>query len=26
MGRGTCVDGKCHCNSGFSGVDCALRA
>jgi len=26
MGRGTCINGKCECNSGFSGVDCALRA
>ena len=25
MGRGTCSNGKCLCNSGFSGVDCALR-
>jgi hypothetical protein len=24
MGRGTCVDGKCQCNSGYKGVDCAL--
>jgi len=26
VGRGTCVDGKCQCNSGYKGVDCALRA
>jgi leishmanolysin len=26
MGRGSCVNNKCVCNSGFSGVDCALRA
>jgi len=26
MGRGTCVDGKCQCRSGFAGVDCALKA
>lgn len=25
MGRGNCVNGKCQCESGFSGVDCALR-
>jgi len=25
MGRGSCVNGKCQCNSGFTGVDCALR-
>jgi leishmanolysin len=24
VNRGTCVNGKCHCNSGFTGVDCAL--
>jgi len=23
MGRGTCVDGKCVCKSGYSGKDCA---
>jgi len=23
MGRGTCINGKCVCNSGFSGKDCA---
>jgi len=23
MGRGSCVDGKCVCRSGFSGKDCA---
>jgi len=26
MGRGSCVNGKCQCRSGYSGVDCALRA
>jgi len=26
MGRGTCVDGACKCNSGFKGTDCALNA
>jgi len=26
MGRGTCVDNKCQCYSGFKGTDCALRA
>lgn len=26
MGRGTCVNGKCQCKSGFSGIDCALKA
>jgi len=25
MGRGTCSNGQCRCNSGFTGVDCALR-
>jgi len=25
MGRGTCVNGKCQCRSGFTGIDCALR-
>jgi len=24
MGRGKCVSGKCTCNKGFTGVDCAL--
>ena len=24
MGRGTCIDGKCHCKKGFTGVDCGL--
>jgi len=24
--RGSCVSGKCVCNSGFKGVDCALNA
>jgi len=23
MGRGSCVNGRCECNSGFSGKDCA---
>jgi leishmanolysin len=26
VGRGTCVNGKCQCNSGYTGVDCALKA
>jgi hypothetical protein len=26
MGRGTCIDGACKCNTGFKGKDCALRA
>jgi hypothetical protein len=26
MGRGSCVSGKCQCKSGFTGVDCALKA
>jgi len=26
MGRGTCVDGKCQCRSGYTGSDCALKA
>jgi leishmanolysin len=26
VGRGTCVNGKCVCNSGYKGVDCALKA
>jgi len=26
MGRGTCVNGTCQCKSGFSGIDCALKA
>jgi len=25
MGRGTCVDGKCVCKSGYQGKDCALN-
>lgn len=24
MGRGSCVNGKCVCRSGYSGIDCAL--
>jgi len=23
LNRGSCVNNKCHCNSGYSGVDCA---
>jgi len=26
MGRGSCVSGKCQCNSGFTGIDCGLNA
>jgi leishmanolysin len=26
MGRGSCVNNKCQCKSGYSGVDCALKA
>jgi hypothetical protein len=26
MGRGSCVNGKCSCYSGFKGTDCALNA
>jgi len=26
MGRGTCVDGVCKCNSGLKGADCGLKA
>jgi len=26
MGRGTCNNGRCSCRSGYSGIDCALRA
>jgi len=25
MGRGSCVNNQCQCNSGFTGIDCALR-
>jgi len=25
MGRGRCVNNQCQCNSGYSGVDCALN-
>jgi hypothetical protein len=25
MGRGSCVDNKCQCKSGYTGVDCALK-
>jgi len=25
-GRGTCMNGKCHCNEGFTGNDCAMTA
>jgi len=24
MGRGSCVNGHCQCNSGYTGIDCAL--
>jgi len=24
LGRGTCVSGACKCNTGYTGVDCAL--
>jgi len=24
MGRGKCVSGKCVCNTGYTGIDCAL--
>jgi len=26
MGRGTCVNGVCSCNNGYTGTDCALNA
>jgi leishmanolysin len=26
MGRGSCVNNKCVCNSGYTGIDCALTA
>jgi leishmanolysin len=26
MGRGSCSSGKCQCKSGYTGVDCALKA
>jgi len=26
MGRGSCVNSKCVCKSGYTGVDCAIRA
>jgi hypothetical protein len=26
VGRGSCVNGKCQCNQGYRGVDCALKA
>jgi leishmanolysin len=26
MGRGTCVNNQCQCKSGYTGVDCALKA
>ena len=26
MGRGSCVNGQCKCNSGFQGKDCGLTA
>lgn len=25
-GRGTCVNNKCQCNSGFTGIDCTMKA
>jgi len=25
MGRGNCVNNKCQCDRGFTGVDCAMR-
>jgi hypothetical protein len=25
-GRGKCVNNKCQCNSGFTGIDCAMKA
>jgi len=25
MGRGTCVNNKCQCKSGFTGIDCGLN-
>jgi len=26
MGRGSCSDGRCQCDSGYTGIDCALRS
>jgi len=26
MGRGTCVNNQCKCNTGYTGIDCALNA
>jgi len=26
LGRGTCVDNVCKCKTGYTGVDCALKA
>jgi hypothetical protein len=26
MGRGSCINSKCVCNSGYKGIDCGLRA
>jgi len=26
MGRGTCNEGVCECNKGYTGTDCALKA
>lgn len=26
LGRGTCVDNQCQCNTGHTGIDCAMKA
>jgi len=26
MGRGTCVNNQCVCNTGYTGIDCAMNA